>query len=1103
MLITTTALCAWAHPSDAQGALDRRISAEGRNVLLKDALSRVADAGKVNISYAGNSIFKTARVSFNAHNQPLKEVLDGLLNGFPLQYGWKNEKVIIWYSSSPAQAPQLQAAPAPPAADPVKGTVRAPSGEALIGVSVQVKGTKRGTVTDPKGEFSIEAGTSDMLVISYIGYEKMEVPVNGSARLDVTLKPSESGLNELVVLGYGQKQTRLSMTGAVSSIQTKELKQSPVANISNALAGRLPGLIAAQRSGRPGSDASNLYIRGISTFNGSTSPLVVIDGLPRGDANFGDIDPNEIESVSILKDASSTALYGIQGANGIVLITTKRGKEAAPNIQVNTQYALQQPARRTRYLDSYTSGLLQNEAAKNDDMDPVFSERDLELYKGQLKPGLYPNVDWFDYLIRDHTPQKQANINISGGSKYVRYFVSGSYLRQEPVYRHADENIYGVKYKYDRYNFRSNVDITLDKNLDLQVDLASRLENRSGPANDKGDGNYFFILLSQLGNGVTPVHNPDGSLAAGGLPNGYANPYGVLTRNGYFDDFWHSTNGNIAVTRKLDFITPGLRVKGLFSFENYGSINFTQNQEFNSFRYSEDQLTGAPIYTRFSTGNSMSRSGGTSGERYLYYDLKLLYDRTFGKHTLGGLFLFNRNYRSQSGDLPRVYQGFVGRVAYDYAKKYFLEFNTGFNGSENFPPGARYGFFPAVSAGWLLSEEPWMQDWKALNFLKLRASHGYVGNDLINGGRWMFISDYKPKDGYVFGSTPGWVEGYGENRVGNTAITWERAAKSNFGLEAGFLKNSIRMSVDVFQEERSRILTNARTIPGHVGIAAAISRNRGKARNRGVEAELTYNGHIGKVSVFTRANYTYTKNKILDMDEPVLQYPWQSAVGGPIGYDLGYISEGLFQSEDEIAKSPLQRFSSKVIPGDIKYRDINGDNIIDETDRVMIPVLNVPNSVWGATFGMGYKGFDVSVLFQGAAGGRQQYSGQIVNAYRLGFRPHHLGRWTPENAADATYPALHLQESNAANNSMSSTYWARNTDYIKLKNLELGYQFPVRWIKWAGLKTARLYFSGMNLISWDHVKDLGIDPESNTAGRYGWQPYPVQRIYNAGLTVNF
>jgi TonB-dependent SusC/RagA subfamily outer membrane receptor len=1055
ILMTVTVLQLQA----AVGYSQSRFSIESRQIELKKLLEWIETKSSYRFLYNIKTFPATEKVDVDFDNATLPAMLDRILPGRSLTYRILEDGLVV---ISPKQEEKIT----------VHGKVLSAEQTELIGVSIQLKGTSQGTATDEQGNFTLSVPPKGVLLVSYIGFEPQEVPVNGRTQLpNIVLKPSSSGLNEVVVLGYGQKQVRQSITGAISSIQTKELKQSPVANLTNALAGRLPGLITVQHSGRPGSDYSQLFIRGINT-TGSTNPLVVIDGLPRGNADLGQLDANEIESVSILKDASATALYGIQGANGIVLVTTRRGQEGPPNIQINAQTAMQQPVTFPRFLDSYRSGLLQNEAAKNDGMAPRWSEQELEYFRTGLKPYDYPNTDWYTEMVRDFSPQKTLNVNI-----------------------------YGIKYKYDRFNFRSNIDITLDKNTDLQVDLASRLENRTSPSADRAGHEMYWVLLSQMTNHLTPVKNPDGSIASGNMREDFYNLYGVLTRNGYLDAYWHSTSGSVALTRKLDFITPGLKAKGLFTFENYGDINVAFDQEFDSYRFKSKPGTHAGEYFQHRTATSLQRSGFSSGQRYYYYDLKLMYDRDFGKHSLGGLLLFNRNYRSQSGDLPRVYEGYVGRLTYNYDKKYYLEFNAGYNGSENFPTGKRYGFFPAVSAAWMISNEDFMPKDGALSFLKARFSHGYVGNDQIGGGRWLYMSDYSRTDGFTFGNVATGVGGYYESRIGNTAITWEKASKTNLGFETGFLKDRIKFNVDIFRELRKDILTSAGTIPGYLGITADINRNRGRILNRGIEGDLHVSMNVGRVGIFTKINYQFVKNKILEMDEPTLEYAHQSITGLPIGYGLGYVAEGLFQSQDEIAKHARQNFAP-LIPGDIKYKDIVEDGVINEADRVMMPMLNVPTSYFGATFGVDYKGLDISALFQGALGGRQIYSAQLVWNYRESYRPFHEGRWTPENAANATFPALHYSESNMGNNFISSSYWVRKTDYVKLKNAEIGYRLPRHWVSRVKVKSARIYVNGMNLISWDNVRELGIDPESNTGDRWGWQPYPIMRVYNAGITIN-
>lgn len=1095
----TIALILFFVISASANTFAQRISLAERNAPLVEVLEKIRLQSGYDFVASTRLIEKSNRVSIHVNEVSLEEALKICFSNQKLTYKIQGKIVLIKEIKNTVNSLVSNAREE----ITVKGNVADKTGP-LPGVTVSLKSDKQKAVlTDASGSFKITVPKDGVLIFSSIGFKTLEVPINGRAVLDVFLEQETSGLSEVVVTGYGQKQTKVSLTGAISSISTKELKQSPVANISNALAGRIPGLVTAQRSGRPGSDASSLFIRGISTYTGNTAPLVVIDGLPRGDQNFGDIDPNEIESISILKDASSTSLYGIQGANGVILVTTKRGEDGSPTIQVNAQNALMKPGRFPKFLDSYQSGLLRNEAARNDGIAPVYTDRELQLFKDQTSPYLYPDVDWYKEMIRDYTPQRQVNLNVNGGTKAVKYFVSGSYLRQETNFKVADENIYGVKYKYDRYNFRSNIDVTLDKNTDLQLDLASRLENRTMPHADRNDNGYLFVVLSQMHNALTPVFNPDGSLASGNLRADFINPYGIITRNGYSDTNFSNTFGNVAATRKLDFITPGLKIKSLFSFETFGSIDFAQYQMPASFRYKgEDEITGKPIYVQHYAKTSLSQDGATNATRYNYFDVKLLYDRSFKNHNVSGLMLFNRNYRTITGDLPRVYQGLVGQLKYNYDQRYFFEFNAGYNGSENFPKGKRYGFFPAVSAGWLASAEPFMKDNKVFSYLKLRGSHGLVGNDNIGDGRYLFVSEFARSGGYTFGNNPTGVGGYSESRVGNTNITWEKATKSNIGLEAGFLKDQIRLTVDIFREHRKDILTGPNLIPDYFGIDAALSLNKGAVLNRGFEIEMKLNTNIGDVYLFSNLNYTFTKNKILEIDEPKLQYPWQTQIGLPVGYSLGYESLGFFQNQTEINNSPIQSFTT-VIPGDLKYRDISGNGSIGPEDRIPIPTLNVPNQVFGASFGLSYKGVDLSVLLQGAMGGRQIYSDQIVYTYRDGIRPHHLERWTPENPVNAKFPVLHGNESKNGNNFINSTFWVRKTDYLKIKNLELGYRLPSTWTRKVGTKTARVFVNAMNLYSWDHLKDINVDPESNVGGSFSGLSYPIQSIYNLGLTVNF
>lgn len=1068
----------------ASGYAQNKITLAERNTSLEAVLDKISQQSGLDIFYNASRIKKINNISINVKEASLASVLDKCFTGLPLTYTIEASTIVIRdrnelkYSTFNRQF-----------AD-VRGRVVDEAGQGLPGATIKVKGSSTAVVSGDNGEFVLKnVQDGAILQVSFVSYQTQEIKANLKAEMLIQLIAEAGSLNEVVVSGFGQTQKKVSVTAAISTVQTRELKQSPVSNLSNALAGRLPGLTTIQSSGTPGSDGSTIYIRGIGTYGASRSPLIVIDGLPRGDANFGDIDVNEVASISILKDAAATSLYGIQGANGVILVTTKRGKIGKTNIQFNGQYGLQTPQRLPERFSSLQKALLDNQGSINDGSNPIWTDKEIELFRSKADPYTYPDVNWYDVIFEPNTPQQQYNANMSGGNSSVKYFVSLGYLNQGTLFKGANDNKYSITQKYDRYNFRSNIDITATDMMNVRLDLASRIEQRTGPGPGYGT---VFSWVNLMQNYTTPVFNPNGTYGAGRItaPDVW-NPLGAIKESGYYDNFWNSTNGTIEINHKLDFITKGLNAKGLYTFENYGAINYEQRQNFTAFRYRKDPVSGVETYTPFTQQTSLTKGSGTSATRYYYYNLQLNYDRSFGKHTFSGLALFNRNYTSVTGDLPRAYEGFVGRVAYNYDARYFAEFNMGYNGSENFPKGKRYGFFPAVSAGWVISGESWY-DIKTMNYLKLRGSFGYVGNDNIGGSRWLFISDYSRGGGFDFGTTPTTAGGYNVNRTGNPNITWEKAQKSNIGLETGFFNNALKLDVDVFRENRTNILTTPQTIPTYLGIAGLSAINVGKVLNQGFEASLNFNTNVNKVNIFGYINWTYNKNKILARDEPNLAYPYQALTGLPVGYQLGYIAEGLFKDQAEIDASPKQSFAGRVIPGDIRYRDMNGDRIINENDRVAIQVSNFPNNTFGASLGASWKGIDLSILMQGALSGK-------TNVPYLG--PARLDDvWTPATASAATYPTVHYSLAGGQNNSQLSTFFIYSSDYIKLKNIELGYTFPARTLAKIKVSSLRIFANGLNLATWDKLPYKDYDPEQTANGT---ALYPTMKVYNVGVSMNF
>lgn len=989
----------------------------------------------------------------------------------------------------------------------ITGIVQDVNGEPIIGASVIQDKTSNGVITGVDGSFSLNVPEGAKVVIACLGYQDNVITVGKQTHFVITLQDSAEFLEEVVVVGMNNRQTRRSITGAVSTIQTKELVQSPVANISNALAGKLPGLITVQSSGEPGADAANLYIRGLGTY-GSSAPLVVIDGLPRNKADFDMLDPNEIESITILKDASSSSLYGIQGANGVVVVSTRRGGgNAKPKISFTVQQALQQPIRLPETMSSYQQALYHRATDFNDGQPMRYTDEVLEIIKSGSDPYQYPNTNWFDVVLKEHSWQQQYNINISGSAgkdNRVNYFISGSYINQGTLLNHEDvfRKNYGVNSKYDRYNFRSNVDVQATKRLNIRIDLAGRLETRVGPSESFP---YVFQVITSRKPSSQAIYNPDGTLAAGSaLEIPYQNnPYGVITQSGYYTHQSNVMYGTVSAKYDLDFITDGLTVQAYFSFENTNNLNRIWRQSFEQFWYRGLDKDGNDFYQDYTTKGRLAASTSSYVERYTYYDIRLNYDKTFGKHQVNAQLLGNRTLKNlQYQEYLYAYQGLSARAAYNYAQRYFLELNLGYNGSENFPPGKRYGVFPAFSAGWVLSDEPWLNSPDWLKILKIRGSYGTVGNDQIGGDRFLFITEFGPggthahagaatiyPGGYYFGTTNGGTlaaGGHNEIRVGNEYVTWEKAKKANVGFDLSlFHNNAVNLTFDYFYEKRDNILTAAGSVPDYVGIDNVAPRNSGKVLNQGLEAELRIMKQVSRdFSFFANFQVTYAKNKVLENDQPTPKFDYQDLRGYEIGYDLGYKSLGYFKDQADIDNSPKQNLGLDPIPGDVKYQDTNNDGIVDVDDRVPIKCFSVPTFTGGLSLGINWKGFDFSMMFSGATGGTARlwaYDSSIIN----------LQRWTESNK-DALLPIAHT----SANNNVTSDWNLMSTDYLKLRNIELGYTIPSHLLNRIKISSARVYINGQNIAVWDKMWLKDRDPESAGSGTL---PYPLQRIFNIGL----
>jgi len=1010
----------------------------------------------------------------------------------------------------------------------VKGIVTSSDNTPLRGVSVMVKGTTKGVVTNDSGAYTINVKKAAVLVISSIGFENKEVAVGKQSVINISLDFNVQNLDQVVVVAYGS-QKKATVTGAIATISTKEVKQSPAANLAASLAGRLPGLTAIQSSGEPGKDAVSLYLRGQGTINGQT-PVILVDGVPR-DLTY--IDPNEVESVTILKDASSTAMFGVRGANGVILVTTRRGKTNKPEISFSAESGAQAFTRLPNILNSYSWATLKNQEDINDGNPAEFSQAALDHYRLKDDPLHYPNNNYQKMLMNKYVGQQRYNLNISGGTEYVRYFINAGYLNQGGQWK-VDQKDYDPSSFLKRYNFRSNIDVFLNKTKSLKMflNMGGYVENVNSPA-----GSNAGLGLGNAINGILDIFNTPpiapGPLTADGRVLVYKtnnSPYGDINRSGYVQQTRNNILSSFGMEQDLKSITQGLSAKFMISFDTKTVNSNTEFQTYAPWNQAivpggngQDSTVYVPANGNQNT--TLSPSVNTTFQTYSNYQLFINYNRTFGKHTITGLILGqqDKTIKPHEADnpsptdypLPFNLRGLSSRITYGYDNKYFAEVNAGYNGSEQFAPGRRYGFFPSFSAGWLISGEKFMKNISAISLLKIRGSYGKVGNDRINNNRFLYLDNTIIQGG-------GWVGGGGtlgingntvnESYVGNALLTWETSKKSNLGIELG-LFNQLTITMDIYKSNNDNMLINRGSVPQLNGLpsGALPPQNIGRLENHGFEIELNYNKSVTKnLSLLGKFNLNYAKNKIEFIDEPqkTPDYAYRYySTGYSVGQNFGLIADGFWKSQDEINQSKITFAGRAPRPGDLKFKDLNGDGIIDTKDFAPIGYSNVPQYTFGATFGINYKNFDLSVLFQGVLNSTQNYNGWGVwENYGSGFfSDRHLNAWTPEREAKGLpidYPAL--SAFNSSSQAYPSNYWLENTSYIRIKNMEIGYNLPVQLIQRIGAKRIRVYANGFNIVTWDNMKNKGYDPEAlNSAFGSGPLSYPIYKVYNVGVNVAF
>lgn len=1075
-----------------------KVSLNIENQPIQKILEVIEEQTEFRFMYDATVVDVHQRKSIRCKDQPVTKILDDIFKDSGISYKIDDRQIALSrnnYKQTIQQQPSQR--------NVVGQVVDAVTNEPIIGANIWVKESTKGVVTDIDGKFSIPvSGVSAVLVVSYIGYEKLEIEVGNKSNLGIIkLSPSSEALEEFVVVGYGT-QKKESVVGAISTISSQELKV-PSSKISNILAGRLAGIISVNRSGEPGA-GSEFYIRGISTFGANKNPLILVDGIER---SLDLVDPEDIESFSILKDATATAVYGVRGANGVILITTRSGKEGKPRINFRFENGITAPTKLPKMVNSAQFAEMYNEATGSN----YYTEDVIRKYRDNSDPDLYPNVNWIKTLYEDFAQNARLNVNISGGGSVARYYVAGSLYSEGSIFKEEQTNSYDSSLKYNKVNFRANVDLNVTNSTILNVNLANIYETRRRPGSDMG--NIWYYAFATSPNAFPPKYS-DGKFSGPQAGSGY-NPYNLLMNSGYANDYWNSAQSLIGITQDFgDLITSGLKANIKFSWDAYNSGTISRPMEVQQWLAIGRNEEGELEYNETNRGQeSLGYSRSMDGYRTYYLEGSLTYDKLINKkHRVGALFLYNQkqtnylNADSALGSLPYRTQGVAGRLTYAYSDKYFAEFNMGYNGSENFAPGHRFGFFPAGAVGYMISNEDfWKPIAHIIDVLKFKSSYGLVGNDQIGGGRRFIYEETIITEGnnYVFGSTGQYAPG--RIRMGEPAnpnVSWEKAYKFNIGAEISFF-NSLKLEGDYFKEKRRGIFLQRAGLAGIVGLSTTPWVNVGKMNNQGFDGTLKFNRKIGKVNVTALANYTYAHNILIDNDEPDWNYKYRNRIGKPYGQPFGLVALGLFESEEEIKNSSKQSFGA-VRVGDIKYLDVNGDGVVDTSDELAIGYPSMPEIIYGFGVTAQWQGFDCSVFLQGSDHTSLFVNGGSIYGFTSGSLTRaainedvYKNRWTISNPnPKAKYPRLDAQ--NNQNNNRTSTYRMYDASFLRLKNAEIGYTIPRRYTESFYVNNLRVYLSGVNLLTFSKFKLW--DPERG--GGEG-AAYPPNKIFSIGLNVNF
>ena len=1086
-----------------------------RSVPLKTVLEEVERQTGYSILFENEDVDVSRPVTATFKDATLQTVLDTVLDK-SLRYTVKGGGKLVTISRrSPVSAPT-----APNGEMTVAGTViSSADNQPIVGANIYVEGTNVGTTTDAGGNYKLTVPASAKTVtVSFLGYDTKKISVRDIRLFKlITLADASNKLEDVVVVGFGV-QKKESLVGAVQSVKPSDLQTSS-SNLSTSFSGKIAGVIAVQKSGEPGADGANFWIRGISTFGSGQSPLLILDGVEITNQMLNNIPPETIESFSVLKDATATALYGSRGANGVMIITTKNGRDSEKmTINLRAEFGASAPTRVPKVADGITYMETFNEARTTRGEKPYYSNEKIMGTKLGLAPYVSPNVDWYDMQFKDCTFNQNFNFNMTGGAKKIDYFLNASVYNENGIMRKPEASKFDTNINAQKYLFQANVSADATKTTRVSLKMNTQLHYRHAPIQSVSDLFAYAMTGMPCEFPATLPGEESDTFVRFGTNNAwnsgfFTNPYAQLCR-GYGDQFRGHFTSALTVNQNLDFITKGLSATGMATF--YNRVYSAVYRSFTPFMY---QLTDYNIdeagnysYTSNSTNTGTTYLGTTRGKdgyRELAFQAKIDYARTFGKHDVGATIVYMQKERNMNisdeqeyAALPYRQQGLAGRVTYGFDKRYLFEANFGYNGSENFAAGKRFGFFPSVAVGWVISNEPfWKGIKEQVNLFKLRASYGLVGNDVISkdyADRFPYLTTVDMGQGYDVYIGNNFERKYGPilSVYGNPNATWEESRKLDIGVEIG-LFDSLNIIFDWFKEKRSGIFMQRTSLPSTFGMSGITPwANIGKVDNSGVDISVDYNKAFSKDLILSlRGTFTYAHNEIVEMDEPKYKWAYQYKAGHPINSIQCLIAEGLFRDEEEIASSPSQDIYATtypIRPGDVKYRDLNDDKIIDDNDMCWTGNPTVPEIIYGFGFSLKYKGFDCSAFFQGQ--GKVSIIMYNYHPFATAATPGSgLMQWIADEHwseddpnPKALYPRLSPLWNN--NNTKASTLYVRNGKMLRLKTAEIGYTY----------KKMRVYVSGTNLLTFAPFKYW--DPEKGSGNGLG---YPLQRTYNLGFQFNF